>query len=206
MLELKARFTLALIFTTWPTLRRGKQEVNLPGGPQERTGASDTQRLRDGGMTDGSTSGVPEHSHISNVSRPADTNMHSMASVSFSPSPAPLSRSYVTSFCSIVSSLGQSYSPVSRAYPLTLLPPLPIPPIKLHWAKAAGFCSLFCLISMVCQGQGLCRAATCSTVSHSPAQEAYVLLANTQACEAGRNLPKRCLPLANGWREEWAGK
>lgn len=36
MLELKARFTLALIFTTWPTLRRGKQEVSLAEGPRER--------------------------------------------------------------------------------------------------------------------------------------------------------------------------
>lgn len=42
MLELKARFTLALIFTTCPTLRREKQEMSHPEGQKERTGASDT--------------------------------------------------------------------------------------------------------------------------------------------------------------------
>lgn len=35
MLELKARFTLALIFTTCPMLGREKQEVGLPGGKEE---------------------------------------------------------------------------------------------------------------------------------------------------------------------------
>lgn len=38
MLELKARFTLALIFTTCPALERGKQEVSLPGGTRGGTG------------------------------------------------------------------------------------------------------------------------------------------------------------------------
>lgn len=49
MLELKARFTLALIFTTWPTLGRGNQEVRLPEGTRKMAGASDAQHLRDGG-------------------------------------------------------------------------------------------------------------------------------------------------------------
>lgn len=38
MLELKARFTLALIFTTCPTLRRDKQEVSLPEGTKGENG------------------------------------------------------------------------------------------------------------------------------------------------------------------------
>lgn len=92
MLELKARFTLALIFTTWPTLRRGKQEVSLPEGPREdrhlrcphlrrdqgRTGTSDAHtsardqgrdrslrhpHLSEGRRSGKSTSKFPEHSH-----------------------------------------------------------------------------------------------------------------------------------------------
>lgn len=83
MLVLKARFTLALMFTTWPTLRKGKQEVSLPEGPRERTGASDTQHLRDGGMTNKSALRVPEHSHTCNLTKPADNmSTRSMASVS----------------------------------------------------------------------------------------------------------------------------
>lgn len=38
MLELKARFTFALIFTTCPTLGRGRQEVSLPEGAGEGRG------------------------------------------------------------------------------------------------------------------------------------------------------------------------
>jgi hypothetical protein len=45
MLELKARFTLALTFTTWPTLGRGKQEVSLLEGAGEGTGISNPEPL-----------------------------------------------------------------------------------------------------------------------------------------------------------------
>lgn len=77
MLELKARFTLALIFTTWPTLRRGKQEVSLPEGPREdrclrhphlRRDQGRDRSLRHPHLSEGrrsgkSTSKFPEHSH-----------------------------------------------------------------------------------------------------------------------------------------------
>lgn len=82
MLELKARFTLALIFTTWPTLGRGNQEVSLPEGTRKRTGASDTQHLRDGGGGNWQEHRrLPEHIHICHVPKPADMSTHSTSEV-----------------------------------------------------------------------------------------------------------------------------